>query len=32
MASNASLRARDAEWRKWDLHVHSPASKNFNGD
>ena len=32
MAPNTSLHARGAEWRKWDLHVHSPASKNFNGD
>ena len=23
---------RGAEWRKWDLHVHSPASHNFSGD
>ena len=23
---------RGSEWRKWDLHVHSPASKNFRGD
>ena len=21
-----------SEWRKWDLHVHSPASENFTGD
>ena len=23
---------RGSEWRKWDLHVHSPASFNFQGD
>src|SRR5690606_26505821 len=23
---------RGSEWRKWDLHVHSPASYNFKGD
>ena len=23
---------RGSKWRKWDLHVHSPASKNFVGD
>jgi energy-coupling factor transporter ATP-binding protein EcfA2 len=23
---------RGAEWRKWDLHVHSPASHGFRGD
>jgi ABC-type lipoprotein export system ATPase subunit len=23
---------RGAEWRKWDLHVHSPASHGFAGD
>jgi hypothetical protein len=23
---------RGAEWRKWDLHVHSPASQGFKGD
>jgi hypothetical protein len=23
---------RGAEWRKWDLHVHSPASHGFTGD
>ncbi len=21
-----------SQWRKWDLHVHSPASTNFQGD
>src|SRR5208282_6414772 len=21
-----------SQWRKWDLHVHSPASANFQGD
>ena len=21
-----------SQWRKWDLHVHSPASANFKGD
>ncbi len=24
-------RAKGSEWRKWDLHVHSPASHNFVG-
>lgn len=24
--------SRGAEWRKWDLHVHSPASQGFKGD
>ena len=23
---------RGAEWRKWDLHVHSPASHGYRGD
>lgn len=23
---------KGAEWRKWDLHVHSPASYKFSGD
>lgn len=23
---------RGSEWRKWDLHVHSPASAGFKGD
>ena len=23
---------RGSEWRKWDLHVHSPASENFKGE
>ncbi len=23
---------KGATWRKWDLHVHSPASQNFAGD
>ena len=23
---------KGADWRKWDLHVHSPASQNFAGD
>ncbi len=23
---------RGSEWRKWDLHVHSPASAHFSGD
>jgi hypothetical protein len=23
---------RGSEWRRWDLHVHSPASANFHGD
>ena len=28
----ASSWPRGSEWRKWDLHVHSPASFNFQGD
>jgi hypothetical protein len=24
--------AKGSKWRKWDLHVHSPASANFSGD
>jgi len=32
MAKNASLYPSGALWRKWDLHVHSPASSNFKGD
>lgn len=32
MAPTNSLQSRGALWRKWDLHVHSPASSNFNGD
>lgn len=31
-ANNAQAYTRGAEWRKWDLHVHSPASHNFAGD
>ena len=31
-AANGILYPRGAEWRKWDLHVHSPASHNFGGD
>ena len=31
-APNTPLHTRGAEWRKWDLHVHSPASHNFSGD
>jgi ABC-type lipoprotein export system ATPase subunit len=33
--SNTPLAAcwpRGSEWRKWDLHVHSPASSGFSGD
>jgi ABC-type lipoprotein export system ATPase subunit len=32
MAPDTSLHPRGAQWRKWDLHVHSPASNNFVGD
>src|SRR4030081_3204246 len=32
MAKNASLYPCGAQWRKWDLHVHSPGSANFSGD
>jgi energy-coupling factor transporter ATP-binding protein EcfA2 len=32
VALNKSLYPRGAQWRKWDLHVHSPASNNFSGD
>ncbi|HEV7876742.1 TrlF family AAA-like ATPase [Bradyrhizobium sp.] len=31
-APNNPLHSRGAEWRKWDLHVHSPVSHNFKGD
>lgn len=27
-----ALWPRGSEWRKWDLHVHSPASGNYRGD
>lgn len=30
--TTASQWPRGSEWRKWDLHVHSPASANFHGD
>jgi predicted metal-dependent phosphoesterase TrpH len=23
---------KGSKWRKWDLHVHSSASRNFKGD
>ena len=26
-----TLNSRGSEWRKWDLHVHTPASHNFIG-
>lgn len=32
MTPNTSLHPRGAQWRKWDLHVHSPTSNNFKGD
>lgn len=31
-ASAATSWPRGSEWRKWDLHVHSPESANFQGD
>jgi ABC-type lipoprotein export system ATPase subunit len=31
-ATTASVWPRGSEWRKWDLHVHSPISANFQGD
>ena len=31
-ANNVPQFPRGAEWRKWDLHVHSPASHNYAGD
>ncbi len=31
-ANNAPSYPRGAEWRKWDLHVHSPASHKYAGD
>jgi energy-coupling factor transporter ATP-binding protein EcfA2 len=31
-ANNSPKFPRGAEWRKWDLHVHSPASHNYAGD
>lgn len=30
--TNVPLHPRGAEWRKWDLHVHSPASHRYAGD
>lgn len=29
-----SIYARGSEWRKWDLHVHTPSSicQNYGGD
>ena len=32
MAKNDSLYPCGSQWRKWDLHVHSPVSDNFKGD
>lgn len=32
MTKNDSLFPGGSQWRKWDLHVHSPASDNFSGD
>ncbi len=32
MTPNKTEQQRGALWRKWDLHVHSPASANFSGD
>lgn len=32
MAQTKSLYPRGSEWRRWDLHVHTPASANFHGD
>jgi len=32
MTPNNLSYPRGAQWRKWDLHVHSPASNNFSGD
>jgi ABC-type lipoprotein export system ATPase subunit len=32
MAKNDSQHPCGSQWRKWDLHVHSPASANFMGD
>lgn len=31
-ANNAPSYPRGAVWRKWDLHVHSPASHKYAGD
>lgn len=31
-AKNAPNYPRGAEWRRWDLHVHSPASHRYAGD
>ena len=31
MAYTTNLFSRGSEWRRWDLHVHSPASANFSG-
>jgi len=32
VAMNRISWPRGAEWRKWDLHVHSPASRGYSGD
>jgi hypothetical protein len=32
MTQNTPLHPRGAQWRKWDLHVHGPASHHFKGD
>ena len=31
-AISGSKWPRGAQWRKWDLHVHSPASQGYTGD
>ena len=31
-AASVARWPRGSEWRKWDLHVHSPASHGFSGD
>lgn len=30
--SNVKEWARGSEWRRWDLHVHTPESQGFSGD
>ena len=32
LAAGISTWPKGSKWRKWDLHVHSPASHSFSGD
>lgn len=31
MAANDKAYERGSEWRKWDLHIHTPASFHWKG-